>query len=126
MVAIELPHGRRGAVCAAAGNVDRGGSYRASSKGSRTGQQVALQWSGLGEEEPQVEARIWHDGKRVHLGNFEDDKEAAEGFDAKARELRGQQQAHGGRSGTTWWWLNFPTAAEEQYAQQQGMPAKKV
>jgi hypothetical protein len=71
-------------------------------------------------------ARIGHDGKTVELGQFDDEKEAAEAFDAKARELRGTPQAHGGRSGSNWWRLNFPTAAEEQYAQQQGMPAKKV
>jgi hypothetical protein len=34
----------------------------------------------------------------------------------------GEAKAHGGRSGTnSWWWLNFPTAAEVQYAVEQGM-----
>ena len=58
-----------------------------------------------------------HDGKQINLGYFHGEQDAAKAFDAKARELRGGQQAHGGR-----WRLNFPTAQEQAYAKQQGMP----
>ena len=64
---------------------------------------------------------IQHDGKKIHLGSFHGEQDAAKAYDAKARELRGGQQAHGGRSGTQWLRLNFPTAQEQAYAAEQGM-----
>jgi hypothetical protein len=70
-------------------------------------------------------AVIRQDGKNFYLGCFTDEQDAAEAFDAKARELRGEQRAHGGRSGPNWWRLNFPTAQEEAYAAEQGMPTNR-
>ena len=68
------------------------------------------------------EAGIRHDGKNQHLGRFDDEHEAARAVDTAARRLRGED-AHGGRSGTNWLWLNFPTDATEgevKRAQQRG------
>ena len=59
------------------------------------------------------QAQLGHDGQRHFLGFFAEDKEedAARAFDTAARNLRGAR-AHGGRNGTTWCYLNFPTEAE--------------
>jgi hypothetical protein len=67
-------------------------------------------------------AQISHNGKFHRLGHFDDEQEAARAFDTAARRLRSQGEAHGGRSGTYWHRLNFPTAEEEAFAVQQGMP----
>ena len=66
---------------------------------------------------------IRHNGKNNNRGRFDDEHEAAKAFDAAARRLRPNGEAHGGRSGNTWLWLNFPTVEEETYAVQQGMSA---
>jgi len=54
-----------------------------------------------------------HDGSKHNLGYFDDEQEAARAFDEKARQLRTTGQAHGGRAGTNWQRLNFPTAEEQ-------------
>ena len=65
-------------------------------------------------------------GKQENLGQFLDEQEAARAFDAAARRLRPQGEAHGVKSGRNWLRLNFPTVEEEGFAAQQGMqPAKK-
>ena len=65
-------------------------------------------------------ARIKHDGTKHYLGLFDYEEDAARAFDDGARKLRGRA-AHGGRSGTHWWRLNFPLPEEEQWAAAQGM-----
>lgn len=42
-------------------------------------------------------AQSKHDGKRQHLGHFNDEQEAARAVDTAARRLRGED-AHGGRA----------------------------
>ena len=74
-------------------------------------------------------------GKQHTLGRFLDEQDAARAYDKRARQLRPNGQAHGGRSGATngahasnsdcsfvWLRLNFPTPEEEAYAAQQAMP----
>ena len=69
-------------------------------------------------------ATIQHDGAQHCLGLFDDEREAARAFDDEARRLRPTGKAHGGRAGTQQWHrLNFPTATEQVYAAQQGIPA---
>jgi hypothetical protein len=81
---------------------------------------VGVNWHNQGRK---WAANIRHDGKQIHLGSFHDEQDAAKAFDAKARELRGGRQAHGGRSANgRWWRLNFPTSQEEAYAKEQGVP----
>ena len=69
-------------------------------------------------------AAIKHDGTQhhLHVGRFDDEHEAARAFDAAARRLRPKGKAPGGRSGTKWLRLNFPTAADA-YAARQGLPS---
>ena len=72
-------------------------------------------------------ARINHDGKRQHLGCFEDEREAARAVDTEAHRLRGED-AHGGRAGgagNKWLRLNFPSKREEGRAKALGMPAAR-
>jgi hypothetical protein len=64
-------------------------------------------------------AQIAHDGKKQHLGCFDDEREAARAVDTAARRLRGEN-AHGGRSGNNWYRLNFPTEAEVKRAKDRG------
>jgi hypothetical protein len=64
-------------------------------------------------------ATIRHDGKRQHLGYFDDEHEAARAIDTAARRLRGED-AHGGRAGTHRHRLNFPTDGEVKRAQETG------
>jgi hypothetical protein len=64
-------------------------------------------------------AQIDHDRKRQHLGRFDDEREAARAFDTAARRLRGDD-AHGGRAGTNWNGLNFPTEEEVKRAKERG------
>ena len=63
--------------------------------------------------------QITHDGTRHVLGYFHDEHEAARAFDTAARRLRGED-AHGGRSGTNWNRLNFPTEGEVRRAVERG------
>jgi hypothetical protein len=57
-------------------------------------------------------ATIRHDGKQQHLGNFDDEREAARAFDTAARRLGGED-SHGGRAGGKQWLrLNFPSKRE--------------
>ena len=67
-------------------------------------------------------AAISHDGKRQHLGRFDDDREAARAFDTAARRLQGEE-AHGGRTRANWHRLNFPSEREAERADALGMPA---
>jgi hypothetical protein len=64
-------------------------------------------------------AEINHDGKSQRLGSFHDEREAALTVDTAARRLRGED-AHGGRSGTQWLRLNFPTDGEVKSAKDRG------
>jgi hypothetical protein len=67
-------------------------------------------------------AEIYPDGKRQqYLGCFDDEREAAQVFDTAARRLRGDD-AHGGRSGSKWLRLNFPSKREAGRAKALGMP----
>ena len=56
-----------------------------------------------------------------HLGAFPTELAAAQAYDAEARKLRPNGQAHGARVGTHWLRVNFPTPREEAYAARQGM-----
>jgi hypothetical protein len=69
-------------------------------------------------------ANIRHDGKQQHLGSFDDEHEAARAVDMAARRLRGDD-AHGGRAGTNWLRLNFPSKREVGRAKALGMPAAR-
>ena len=70
-------------------------------------------------------ARIYHGGKRQHLGYFDDEHEAARAVDTGARRLRGED-AHGGRGGNNMWHrLNFPSKREAGRAKALGMPAAR-
>jgi hypothetical protein len=69
-------------------------------------------------------AQIRHGGKHQHLGRFDDEQEAARAADAAARRLRGED-AHGGRAGTNWLRLNFPSKQEAGQAKALGMPAAR-
>ena len=56
-----------------------------------------------------------------HLGAFPTELAAAQAYDAEARKMRPNGQAHGARVGTHWLRVNFPTAREDAYAARQGM-----
>ena len=66
-------------------------------------------------------AAISHDGKKHHLGSFDDDQQAARVYDEAARRLRPKGEAHG--SGAQLHRLNFPTGKEEANAQQKLLKA---
>jgi hypothetical protein len=65
---------------------------------------------------------IMHNRKRRNLGSFDDERKAAQAFDKEARRLR-CADAHGGRSGTQWHRVNFPTKRELARAKARHMPA---
>jgi hypothetical protein len=69
-------------------------------------------------------ARIKHERKNQNLGTFDDEHEAARAVDMAARRLRGED-AHGGRSGTNWHRLNFPSKREAGRARALDMPAAR-
>ena len=74
------------------------------------------------------ESSITHDGSRHHLGgSFDNEEEAARAFDDAARRLRPEGRAHGvgTKDGKRWLRLNFPTAAEEAFAEGAHMPPQK-
>jgi hypothetical protein len=72
-------------------------------------------------------AQITHDGKKQHLGSFDDEQEAARAVDTAARRLR-SEDAHGGRASKTGrrWKLNFPTEVEVKRAQERGAAAPTI
>ena len=86
---------------------------------------VGVRRGELGQAARSVEG-IWHDRTNHSLGSFDDDQDAARAFDVAARRLRPAGKAHGGRSGTHRQRLNLPTAREEAYAAQQGLPSAEV
>jgi hypothetical protein len=55
---------------------------------------VGVSWR---KQQRKWQAGISHDGKRQHLGYFNDEQEAARAVDTAARRLRGED-AHGGRA----------------------------
>ena len=69
-------------------------------------------------------AQIKHDGKYQYLGYFDDEHAAARAVDTAARRLQGED-AHGGRGGRHWLWLNFPNKREAGRAKALGMPAAR-
>jgi hypothetical protein len=70
-------------------------------------------------------AQINHDGKKQHLGYFDDEHEAARAVDAVARRLRGDD-AHGGKAGRRYWHrLNFPTEGEVKRVPWLNFPSKR-
>eukprot|EP01046_Picozoa_sp_COSAG06_P003816 COSAG06_NODE_152_length_21942_cov_4.593234_17_plen_487_part_00 len=81
-----------------------------------TSELVGVSWHKQGHK---WTANISQDGKKKHLGMFDDEQEAARAVDTAARRLRGED-AHGGRSGTQWLRLNFPTEGEAKRAQERG------
>jgi hypothetical protein len=80
---------------------------------------VGVSWNKMNRK---WRAQFNHDGKNQYLGRFDDEQEAAQAVDTAARRLRGEG-AHGGRSGTRWHCLNFPSKREAGRAKALGMPA---
>eukprot|EP01046_Picozoa_sp_COSAG06_P066341 COSAG06_NODE_16693_length_986_cov_1.698985_1_plen_194_part_10 len=76
-------------------------------KGVPTSDFVGVCWN---KKDRKWVAYIYRDGKRQHLGYFDDEREAARAVDTAARRLRGED-AHGGRTGNKMHRLNFPTEA---------------
>ena len=68
------------------------------------------------------QASVHHDGSYHRVGFSETEEDAAKAFDEGARRLRPKGTAHGHRSRNHWLRLNFPSAKEQAYAAQQGMP----
>jgi hypothetical protein len=77
---------------------------------------VGVSWS---KRNRRWEAQFRHDGKKHHVGYFDDEREAGRAVDKVARRLRGED-AHGVRSGNNWVRLNFPTKGEVQRAKERG------
>jgi hypothetical protein len=76
---------------------------------------VGVSWA---KKESMWNAYISHENKRVDLGRFHDEVEAARAFDAAARRLRGDN-AHGGAVGkAVGFRLNFPTKYEVEKARE--------
>jgi hypothetical protein len=73
---------------------------------------VGVSWR---KERRKWQAQIRHGGKEHYLGCFGHEREAARAVDTAARRLRGDD-AHGGRAGTNWNRLNFPTDTEVKRA----------
>ena len=73
----------------------------------------------LGQDKSTNGAKLKHSTRR--LGLFATELAAAQAYDAEARKLRPNGQAHGLRVGCHWQRVNFPTAREEAYAARQGM-----
>ena len=81
---------------------------RRKAAGQQSSPYVGVAWA---KKDRRWQAQIYHEGRQQALGLFVEEAAAARAFDKAARELRGDE-AHGGRSGSNIWRLNFPTEAE--------------
>jgi hypothetical protein len=76
---------------------------------------------GWGKRDRKWRAMLSHNGKQQHQGCFDDERDAARAVDTAARRLRGED-AHGGRAGTHWHRLNFPSKREAGRGKALGLP----
>jgi hypothetical protein len=121
MVAFELADCQGGGIRGAARVAVCRREVCGGSKGGGAGFRVGFHRGALHKQSGRWEAMIGHDRIEHRLGRFDNDEEAARAYDTAARRLRSQGKAHGGRSGTHWQRLNFPTAKEVAYAAWQGL-----